>query len=113
MGPDVFWAMLQRAIFSAPVMMMWLVAILVAMRMLAVDRRPALCLLGAAVIELAHHGLGVLLVPIPAVLYEAGVVGSTGLSVLAMIRGVVSLLAIVVAYTLFILAMLGWRTPSD
>ena len=113
MGPDVFWAMLQRAIFSAPIMLMWLVAILVAMQMLQVDRRPALCLLVAAVIELAHHGLGVLLVPIPAVLYEAGVLGSSGLSALAMLRGVVSLLSIVVAYTLLILAMLGWRSRPD
>jgi hypothetical protein len=112
MGADVFWAMLQRMIFSAPVMMMWLIAILVGMRVLQSDRRPALCLIGAAVIELAHHGLGVLLVPIPAVLFEANVLGSAGLSGFALLRAVVSLCATVVAYTLLILAMLGWRRPG-
>ena len=112
MGPDVFWAMLQRMVFSAPVMVMWLVAILVGMRMLQTDRRPALCLIGAAVIELTHHGLGVLLVPIPAVLAEANVLGGSGLSMFALLRALLSLATTVLAYTLLILAMLGWRRSA-
>ncbi|MEZ4322923.1 MAG: hypothetical protein R3F61_35990 [Myxococcota bacterium] len=114
MQPDVFWTMLTQAVLSAPLLVMWLVGVVVGIRLLGSCRPAGICLILAGLLELGRNGMSLLLVPMPAVLKGAGVIGDTGLSYVAMGRGVVSVVVVCVAYALLIAAMFGWRgTPAD
>jgi len=108
-GTEVLWTMLAHLAFTAPVLVMWLVAIFVGIRLLDSSRPAALCLIAAGLLELARNGASVVLVPLPGVLHSSGMLGSAGLSGFALLRGVVSLFLVVVAYTLLITAIFGFR----
>ncbi|MCB9678657.1 MAG: hypothetical protein H6737_26380 [Alphaproteobacteria bacterium] len=113
MEADLLWAMGSHTVFSAPLMVMWLVALVVGVRMLGSSRAAGLCLITAGLLELLRLGLGILLVPLPAILHGAGVLGTSGLSGFALARGILNVLAIMLAYTLLIASMFGWRSARE
>jgi hypothetical protein len=113
LGVDALWAMAQLLLFTAPLVLVWLVALGVGARMLASARSAGLCLMAAAALELVRLALGVLLVPLPVVLMGSGTLGSEGLRWFALGRGVFTVAAVLVSHSLLLLAIFGWRGKVD
>jgi hypothetical protein len=106
---EALYSMLTLALFSTPLMLVWMAGAGAAVALMAKSRAAGSCLLAAALLELFRLGTQIALVPMPVILLESGTLGSDGLRWFGLIRAFVSVGMIVVSHILLLLAIFGWR----
>ena len=109
MANDALYSMLRVALFSAPIVLGWMVAIGGGISMLPKSRPAAICLMSAGGLELLRFSIQLAAIPLPVMLLDSGVLGVDALRWFALGRAVLSVALIVLSHIFLLFAIYGWR----
>jgi hypothetical protein len=106
---DALWLIFTQTLFTAPLFVVWFVAIGAGASIVRDNRAAGLCLMAAGALEILRLGSLIASITVPMLMIQSGTLGSEGLRWFGLFKGVASTGMVVVSHLLFLGAIYGWR----